>query len=286
MSITINNQTFENNKMGYFNPPKYVVENEIRYIHPSETIRLSHFDKSGYLASIADVAKDASPMNKRKHHIKHLNNAAYYILTKVKSKTLKYTQKSLLDVIIIHDNPSDCDAASKEYKSSSTYDPKKDKVPPAGFITRIALDNDIKVFRKINDFKYIEYTGYKPIFEEHSGKYYLSYYKYFTNEPDLSIEQQIVQDNNIQYLTQAEKDSLSFELKYYDLDYPRSEAEWSLVKETIEFYKKNNIPYAFDTNQFYICPDCKHLARIDTPHECFNEMHEYNKLDYIVNGGE
>lgn len=275
MSITINNQQFNNEKVGCFKPTEKLVD----ALHSLGCVVLQRFDEQSYRKSIKSVTDNPTKANRAYHHKLHADNAAYYILTKVKSK-------SLIDALVIYASPAQADNDIAELKSSSTYNAQRDYVVPVGYITRVALDNNIKVYYRVNAKHFVEYTGYKPVYEEHCGQWRVHHYEYLTDEPQLTIEQQIVQDNNLQVLSQAEKDSLSFELKYYDLDYPRTEAEWALAKAQVDFYKKHNIDYAFDTNQFYICPECKALARIDLPHECFNETHEYNKLDYIVNGGE
>ena len=275
MSIIINNQQFNNEKVGCFNP----TENLVPALQALNCRILTRYNESEYRKSIQAVKANPSTANKNYHHRLHANNAAYYMLTKV-------NDKPLIDALVIYGSPAQNDADIRELKSSSAYNAQRDHIAPIGFLTRLALDNHIRVFYRVNAKHFIEYTAYKAIYEEHCSQYTLSRYQYISDEPELTIEQQIAKDNHLQVLSQAEKDTLSYKLKYYDLDYPHSEAEWMLVKEQVAFYEKNNIDYAFDRNQFYICPECKALARIDLPHECFNETHEYNKLDYIVNGGE
>lgn len=274
MSITINNST--NEKVGHLNPTN---EELIEVLEELGCPILTRYNELQYRQSIQAVKKNSSPANKAYHHRLHEDNAAYYILTKVNNK-------SLIDSLVIYESPAQNDADIRDLKSSSVYDAKKDYTTPVGFITRIALDNHIKVYYRVNSKRSIRYTGYKPVYEEHCGQYKVHHYQYITDDVQPTIEQEIAQSSALQVLSQAEKDSLSYKLKYYDLDYPHSEAEWMLVKEQVACYEKHNIDYAFDTNQFYICPECKGLARIDEPHECFSEIHEYNKLDYIVNGGE
>lgn len=278
MSITINNFNTTNEKVGHLNPTN---EELIETLELLKCPILTRYNESQYRQSLQAVKKNDSPANKAYHHKLHEDNAAYYILTKRKS-----TNKPLIDALVIYESPAQNDADISELKSSSAYNAQKDYTTPVGFITRVALDNHIKVFYRVNSKRFIEYTGYKPVYEEHCGQYKVHHYQYITNDVQPTIEQEIAQSNSLQVLSQAEKDSLSYKLKYYDLDYPHSEAEWMLVKEQVEFYEKNNIDYSFDKNQFYICPECKGLARIDESHECFSEIHEYNKLDYIVNGGE
>lgn len=252
MSITINNQQFEANRIGSYRPSEALATAQSKL----GAVILDHCSKSQYDSAIRALQKDNSAIQKLR--AKNAHNAAYFILTKNPNLNIH--------ALIIYASPS----------ADSNI----------GNVVRLALDNNVKVFQRTSSKKYIEYIAYKACYEEACGRRYFSFHQYLTADNVVTNEQLIANNHDLKPLSQAEKDSLSYELKYYDLDYPHSEAEWSLAKETIAFYKKNNIPYAFDTNQFYICPDCKHLARIDTPHECFNETHEYNKLDYIVNGGE
>lgn len=252
MSITINNQQFEVNRIGSYRPSEALASAQSKL----GAVILNYCSKSQYESAIRALQKDNSAIQTLRN--KNARNAAYFILTK------NYTVN--IQALIIYASPT----------ADSNI----------GNVVRLALDNNVKVFQRTASNKYIEYIAYKACYEEACGKHYFSFHQYITADHVITNEQLIVNDNNLKPLSQAEKDQLSFELKYYDLDYPQSEAEWSLMKETIAFYKKNNIPYAFDTNQFYICPECKGLARLDMTHECFNEIHEYNKLDYIVNGGE
>lgn len=271
MSITINNQKFEANRIGSFRPSEALAKAQSKL----GTIILDYCSKTQYDSAIRALQKNNSAIQTLR--AKNAHNAAYHILTKKANANIQ--------ALIIYASPSvDTSIAN---------------------VVRLALDNHVKVFQRIETYEvlkdeegvifdtiihisYIEYLGYKAHFNYHCGKYDLAYYTYTTSDTVVPSKRIIAEDNiqDSKSLSQAEKDELSFEIKYYDLEYPQSEAEWSLVKDTIAFYKKNNIPYAFDKNQYYICPECKSLAKLDMTHICFDEEHKYDKLDYIVNGGE
>ena len=122
------------------------------------------------------------------------------------------------------------------------------------------------------------YTQYKPTKDE-------THYTKFNVKN--SIDTYVDERTGRKRLSDKEKSELSNLIKYYELDYPQSEIEWVLVKEQLDFYTKNNIDYAFDKSQKYICPECGELASYATEHICYDFTEdEKTKLDYIVNGGE
>jgi len=76
-------------------------------------------------------------------------------------------------------------------------------------------------------------------------------------------------------------------IRYYELEMPQSEPEWVETVQQLAYYIRNEVPYAFDENQYYICEECGDLVRRGTEHCCYCELPEpRTKLDYLVNGGE
>lgn len=76
-------------------------------------------------------------------------------------------------------------------------------------------------------------------------------------------------------------------LRYYEIDIPQTEPEWIEAFEQLAFYIRNKIPYSFDENLYYICPECGELIRRGTEEEhiCFAEISPAKvHMDYIVNG--
>lgn len=145
-------------------------------------------------------------------------------------------------------------------------------------ICKFCLNNNIEVFLRDNCIPgisptYTQFTKEHPIF---NGKSYIT--STFSTAPTITSDEAI---------TEQDKQALAKYLKYYDIDYPRSEPEWVQVKTIIDYYIEHNVPYSFDTNQYYICEECKELVHHNVPHECYyDEPIKRTKLDYIVNGGE
>lgn len=130
----------------------------------------------------------------------------------------------------------------------------------------------------IRDVEKNTYTQYKPTKDE-------THYTKFNVKN--SIDTYTDERTGRRRLSDKEKSELSNLIKYYELDYPQSDIEWVLVKEQLDFYTKNNIDYAFDKSQKYICPECGELVSYTTEHICYDFTEdEKTKLDYIVNGGE
>lgn len=78
-------------------------------------------------------------------------------------------------------------------------------------------------------------------------------------------------------------------LRYYELDIPQTEPEWVEAFEQLAFYIKNKIPYSFDTNLYYICPECGELIRRGTEEEhiCYAEIAPKRvHMDYVINNEE
>ena len=145
-------------------------------------------------------------------------------------------------------------------------------------ICKFCLNNNIEIFLRDNCIPgisptYTQFTKEHPIF---NGKSYIT--STFSTAPTITSDETI---------TEQDKQLLTKYLKYYDIDYPRSEPEWVQVKTIIDYYIEHNVPYSFDTNQYYICEECKELVHHNIPHECYyDEPIKRTKLDYIVNGGE
>ena len=145
-------------------------------------------------------------------------------------------------------------------------------------ITKFCLNNNIEVFLRNNCIPgisptYTQYTKEHPIF---NGDRYIS--SAFSTAPEITSDET---------LSDKDKQLLTKYLKYYDIDYPRSEPEWVQVKTIIDYYIEHEVPYAFDTNQYYICEECGDLVHHSAQHECYyDEPIKRTKLDYIVNGGE
>ncbi len=76
-------------------------------------------------------------------------------------------------------------------------------------------------------------------------------------------------------------------IRYYELDMPKTEPEWVETFHQLSYYIRNDIDYAFDKNQYFICEDCGDLVHRGTEHACYYELPEpRTKIDYLVNGGE
>ena len=76
---------------------------------------------------------------------------------------------------------------------------------------------------------------------------------------------------------------------YYDITYPETEYDWYLAFKQVQYYYNNKIPFAYDRNKYYICPECKELILRGTEEEhiCYCEIvPEKTHMDYILNGEE
>ena len=145
-------------------------------------------------------------------------------------------------------------------------------------ICKFCLSNNVEIFLRDNCIPgisptYTQFTREHPIFN--ADRYITST---FSTAPTITSDETI---------SDKDKQALTKYLKYYDIDYPRSEPEWVQVKTIIDYYIEHEVPYSFDTNQYYICEECKELVHHNIPHECYyDEPIKRTKLDYIVNGGE
>lgn len=92
-----------------------------------------------------------------------------------------------------------------------------------------------------------------------------------------------------QRVPEKQKDKLRKYIKYYELPYPQTEAEWTNTYFYIKYLRENDIPYSFDQNLYYICPECDELIRRGTEEEhiCYTDIApKRTHLDYVLNGEE
>lgn len=151
-------------------------------------------------------------------------------------------------------------------------------------IVEYCMEHNIDVFYRTNCI-----PGVKPVYEE-----YISTKTVFYNKkPSYKLLKttDAVKDNlNYHYhkdTTEKEQATLIKYLNYYDIELPQSDIEWVMIKQQINYYLDNDIDYAFDKSQRYICPECGALAYYNLEHICYDfTEEEKTKLDYIVNGGE
>lgn len=93
--------------------------------------------------------------------------------------------------------------------------------------------------------------------------------------------------NNHRIIPEERKTKMRKYIRYYEMDMPTNEIEWVETFDNLVYYIKNNIPYAFDTNKYYICEECGELVHRGTEHICYCDIpYKRLKIDYLVNGEE
>lgn len=88
-------------------------------------------------------------------------------------------------------------------------------------------------------------------------------------------------------ISEERKIKMTKYIRYYQLELPKTEAEWYNTFKQLEFYIKNNVEYSFDKNLYYICKECGELIRRGTEeeHVCYCDLvPEKTTIDYIING--
>ena len=81
----------------------------------------------------------------------------------------------------------------------------------------------------------------------------------------ISLELDIL--NEGKRISEERKIKMTKYIRYYQLDLPKTEAEWYNTFQQIAFYIKNNVEYSFDKNLYYICDKCGELIRRGTEEE-------------------
>lgn len=88
-------------------------------------------------------------------------------------------------------------------------------------------------------------------------------------------------------ISEERKIKMTKYIRYYQLELPKTEAEWYNTFKQLEFYIKNNVEYSFDKNLYYICQECGELIRRGTEeeHVCYCDLVPVKtNIDYIING--
>lgn len=138
-------------------------------------------------------------------------------------------------------------------------------------VVKWGLNNYLHVYRRLGAGRYNEITDENPIF--------------FRGEC-IASEFVIQEKLNNKPLKDKTKDKLYPKLKYWDIDYPRSEEEWRIAYAQVKFYIENRIPPAYDKNRYTLCKECKDLYTRGVEHVCYApEYIKYTQLDYEINPG-
>lgn len=101
----------------------------------------------------------------------------------------------------------------------------------------------------------------------------------------ISLELDIL--NEGKRISEERKIKMTKYIRYYQLDLPKTEAEWYNTYQQIVFYIKNDVEYSFDKNLYYICDKCGELIRRGTEeeHVCWCDLAPAKTaVDYIING--
>lgn len=158
--------------------------------------------------------------------------------------------------------------------------------PKGNFIENIlneAVYNGKDVYYRVDNYNY----AYTPTEAEKTARdRYLERQEYKRQAQTARITQ--IEDRyNGARVPEERKAKMMRYIRYYELEIPQTEPEWVETFHQLAYYIKNNIEYAFDENQYEICPECGDLIRRGTEHCCYCELPiERTKIDYLVNGGE
>lgn len=159
-------------------------------------------------------------------------------------------------------------------------------LPKSEFIQEILNDavyNGKDVYYRVDN-QNMEYIPTAP--QKNARDRYLEKLDYKRQAQTARIEN-IEQRTNGARVPEARKAKMMKYIRYYELEIPRTEPEWVETFEQLAFYIRNNIEYAFDNNQYEICPECGDLIHRGSEHCCYCELPEQRvKMDYLVNGEE
>jgi len=101
---------------------------------------------------------------------------------------------------------------------------------------------------------------------------------YYTEAPE---------EHKYKVIPERTKERIKRYIRYYEITYPVTEYDWYIAFKQVVYYHKNKIPFAFDKNLYYICPECKELVRRDDKHNhiCYCEIPtKRTHMDYVLNG--
>lgn len=113
----------------------------------------------------------------------------------------------------------------------------------------------------------------------------------FLNDFERNLEP-LFKNASFTNIKESDKFKIAKLCRLYDIETPNFNnlIGLEITIQTLKFYIKNNIEYAFDKNIYEICPKCGYLKLIDLDCDCTGELPNYkntkDKKYYQINQGE